>query len=65
MKLINSGITIDVNPNEAQRYLSAGYVEVKESVEMPAEPQPEPSLKGGRPEVVEAPKARKLAKKKG
>ncbi len=58
MKLINSGITIDVNPNEAQRYLSAGYVEVKESVEMPAPAQPES-------EAVTEPKVRKSAKRKG
>lgn len=53
MKLVNSGITIDVNALEAPRYLAAGYVVVEEKpVEIPADPQP-------------APKARKSAKKKG
>ena len=59
MKLTNCGITIDVNALEAPRYLAAGYVKAEgEPVEVPADPQPEP-------EVVEAPKARKSAKKKG
>ena len=60
MKLTNCGITIDVNALEAPRYIAAGYVPVVEEkpVEIPADPQPEP-------EAVEAPKARKSAKKKG
>lgn len=58
MKLTNCGITIDVNALEAPRYMAAGYVEVKESVEMPTQDQPEP-------EAVQEPKARKSAKKKG
>ena len=56
MKLINCGITIDVNALEAPRYIAAGYVVVEEKpVEIPADPQPE----------AEEPKARKTAKKKG
>jgi len=64
VKLYHCGITIDVSAIEAPRYIAAGYVPV---VEEPAEiPAPhEPSLKGGRPEVVEEPKARISAKKKG
>ena len=59
MKLTNCGITIDVNALEAPRYLAADYVKVEgEPVEVPADPQPEP-------EVVEAPKARRQANKKG
>ena len=60
MKLINCGITIDVSAIEAPRYIAAGYVPVVEEkpVLVPAAPQPEP-------EVVEAPKARRQAKKKG
>ena len=59
MKLYHCGITIDVSAADAQRYLNAGYVLVEEKpVEIPAAPQPEP-------EAVEAPKARKSAKKKG
>lgn len=30
MKLVNNGITIDVNPVEAPRYLNAGFVKVIE-----------------------------------
>lgn len=60
MKLYNCGITIDVNAHEAPRYLAAGYVKVEEKpVEIPANPQPEAS------EVLEKPKARKTAMKKG
>ena len=59
MKLTNCGVTINVSAHEAPRYLAAGYVKVEEKpVEIPADPQPEP-------EAVEAPKARKSAKKKG
>lgn len=60
MKLINCGITIDVSAIEAPRYIAAGYVPVVEEkpVEIPATPQPEP-------EVIQAPKARRQAKKKG
>ncbi len=63
MKLTHCGITIEVNAIDAQRYLAAGYKPVEELVEIPA--PPEPSLKGGRPEAVEEPKARISAKKKG
>jgi len=73
MKLYHCGITIDVSAIEAPRYIAAGYVPVVEekpvkdladkSAVLPADPQP--SLKGGRPEVVEEPKARISAKKKG
>ncbi len=60
MKLYNCGITIDVSAHEAPRYLAAGYVKVEEKpVEIPANPQPEA------PEVLEKPKARKTAMKKG
>ena len=60
MKLYNCGITIDVNALEAPHYLSAGYVKVEEKpVEIPANPQPEA------PEVLEKPKTRKTAIKKG
>ena len=60
MKLINCGITINVSAHEAPRYLAAGYVKVEEKpVEIPANPQPEAS------EVLEKPKARKTAMKKG
>ena len=60
MKLYRCGITIDVNALEAPRYLAAGYVKVEEKpVEIPANPQPEAS------EVLEKPKARKTAMKKG
>ena len=60
MKLYNCGITIDVNALEAPHYLAAGYVKVEEKpVEIPAAPQPEAS------EVLEKPKARKTAMKKG
>jgi hypothetical protein len=58
VKLTNCGITIDVNALEAPRYMAAGYVEVKESVEMPTQDQSEP-------EAVIEPKARKSAKRKG
>jgi len=60
VKLYHCGITIDVSAIEAPRYIAAGYVPVVEEkpVEIPATPQPEP-------EVVEAPKARRQAKKKG
>lgn len=58
MKLTNCGITINVSALEAPRYMAAGYVEVKESVEMPTQDQPEP-------EAVQEPKARKTAMKKG
>lgn len=68
MKLYHCGITIDISAIEAPRYIAAGYVPVveekpvKESVDesksLLATPQPEP-------EAVEAPKARKSAKKKG
>ena len=59
MKLTNCGITIDVNALEAPHYLAAGYLKVEEKpVLVPATPQPEP-------EAVEAPKARRQAKKKG
>jgi hypothetical protein len=59
MKLYNCGITIDVNALEAPRYIAAGYVQVEEKpVEIPADPQPEP-------EVIQAPQARRQAKKKG
>ena len=60
MKLVNCGITIDVNALEAPRYIAAGYVPVVEEKPevIPATPQHEP-------EVVEAPKARKSAKRKG
>lgn len=60
MKLVNSGITIDVSVFDAPRYIAAGYVpvvEVKEPVEMPVPAQPEPE--------AEQPKARRSAKKKG
>ena len=61
MKLYHCGITIDVSAADAQRYLNAGYVLVEEKpVEMPADPQPE-----ALDEVVEKPKARKTAMKKG
>ena len=54
MKLINRGITIDVNALEAPRYIAAGYVKVEEEpVEIPAPPQVE----------AEKPKARKAVKK--
>lgn len=58
MKLYYCGITIDISAIEAPRYIAAGYVPVVEEkpVEIPADPQPE---------VVEEPKARKSAKKKG
>ena len=60
MKLINCGITIDVSAIEAPRYIAAGYLKVEEKpVEIPANPQPEAS------EVLEKPKARKTAMKKG
>ena len=60
MKLYHCGITIDVNALEAPRYIAAGYVQVEEKpVEIPANPQPEAS------EVLEKPKARKTAMKKG
>jgi len=60
VKLINCGITINVSAHEAPRYLAAGYVKVEEKpVEIPANPQPEAS------EVLEKPKARKTAMKKG
>ena len=60
MKLINCGITINVSALEAPHYLAAGYVKVEEKpVEIPANPQPEA------PEVLEKPKARKTAMKKG
>ena len=61
MKLTYCGITIDVNALEAPRYIAAGYVPVVEEkpVEIPAAPQPEAS------EVLEKPKARKTAMKKG
>ena len=60
MKLYNCGITINVSAHEAPRYLAAGYVKVEEKpVEIPANPQPEA------PEVLEKPKARKTAMKKG
>lgn len=59
MKLYKCGITIDISAIEAPRYIAAGYVQVEEKpVEIPADPQIEP-------EVVELPKARKSAKKKG
>ena len=59
MKLINCGITIDVNALEAPHYLAAGYVKVEEKPEViPAAPQPEP-------EAIIEPKARRQAKKKG
>jgi hypothetical protein len=60
MKLTNCGITIDINPIEASRYIAAGYKPVVEEkpVAIPADPQPEP-------EAVQEPKARKSAKKKG
>jgi hypothetical protein len=60
VKLYHCGITIDVSAIEAPRYIAAGYVPVVEEkpVEIPATPQPEP-------EVVEEPKARISAKKKG
>ena len=62
MKLTKCGITIDVNALEAPRYIAAGYVPVVEEkpVEIPANPQPE-----ALDEVVEKPKARKTAMKKG
>jgi hypothetical protein len=61
MKLYHCGITIDVSAADAQRYLNAGYVLVEEKpVEIPANPQPE-----ALDEVVEKPKARKTAIKKG
>lgn len=57
MKLKHGGITIDVNPADAQRLLNAGYVKVDEQPEaIPAAPQPEP-------EAIAVPKARKVAKK--
>ena len=61
MKLYNCGITIDVNALEAPHYLAAGYVPVVEEkpVEIPANPQPEAAG------VLEKPKARKTAMKKG
>jgi len=60
VKLYNCGITINVSAHEAPRYLAAGYVKVEEKpVEIPANPQPEAS------EVLEKPKARKTAMKKG
>ena len=60
MKLTNCGVTINVSAHEAPRYLAAGYVKVEEKpVEIPANPQPEAS------EVLEKPKARKTAMKKG
>jgi len=58
MKLVNGGVTIEINPADAQRYLRAGYVRAPEKpVERPATLEPEP-------EVIE-PKAHKQAKKKG
>ena len=61
MKLTKCGITIDVNALEAPRYIAAGYVLAEEKpVEIPANPQPE-----ALDEVVEKPKARKTAMKKG
>jgi hypothetical protein len=60
VKLYRCGITIDISAIEAPRYLAAGYVKVEEKpVEIPANPQPEAS------EVLEKPKARKTAMKKG
>lgn len=61
MKLRSGGITLEVlDPADAQRLLNAGYVKVEEKpVEIPANPQPEAS------EVLEKPKARKTAMKKG
>jgi len=60
VKLTNCGITINVSALEAPHYLAAGYVKVEEKpVEIPANPQPEA------PEVLEKPKARKTAMKKG
>jgi len=54
VRLVNCGITIEVNAIEAQRYLAAGYVEVEEPVEVPAP---------ARPEAAEETTTRKIAKK--
>jgi len=60
VKLTNCGVTINVSAHEAPRYLAAGYVKVEEKpVEIPANPQPKAS------EVLEKPKTRKTAIKKG
>lgn len=59
MKLVNGGITINVSSLDAQQYLRAGFVEVKEEpVSEPAQPQP----KAKQPEAEE-PEAQKSAKK--
>ena len=59
MKLYNCGITINVSALEAPRYIAAGYVKVEEKpVEIPADFQPAP-------DVLEKPKTRKTAIKKG
>ena len=54
VRLVNCGITIEVNAIEAQRYLAAGYVEVEEPVEVPAP---------ARPEAAEETTTRKIAKR--
>jgi len=60
MKLTNCGITIDINPLEASRYLAAGYVEVKdEPVEIPAPPLNEPKVEEVRKQAKKAQAARK------
>ena len=68
MKLTNCGITIDINPIEASRYLAAGYVEVKdEPVEIPAPAKPEPEavkeLKAREPGADEGAGAEKAVNK--
>lgn len=51
MKLVNGGVTIEINPADAQRYLRAGYVR---ATELPAE----------RPAKVEKDKKAKAGKEK-
>lgn len=62
MKLVNCGITIDVEPAEVQRYINAGYVRV---VEKPAERQAKPEPEQlPEPEVVSQPKASEAVEEK-
>ena len=59
MKLVNGGVTIEINPADAQRYLRAGFTRATElPAERPATHQPEPEA------IIEL-KARRQAKKKG
>jgi len=51
MKLVNGGVTIEINPADAQRYLNAGFTR---AIELPAE----------RPAKVELKKKAKARKEK-